>query len=81
MLSILHRRADGSEFLFEAETIEREQPEGEICCPAFGKFVARGLPGGGSTPSGGERWLEIEQPFGAVFVMNESGATVARYTS
>ena len=77
MLTIMHRKADGSELLFEAESVARAQPEGEQCVPARGKFIAYGCP---HPLPGGERHFEIEEPFGAVFVMNKTGATVARYT-
>ena len=75
MLTILHRRADGSERLFEAESFERAQPDGVDCVPACGHFVAHGVQGN----LGGTCEIRIEWPFGAVFVMNEAGSTVARY--
>lgn len=78
MLTILHRKADGGEKLFMAENIEQLQPEGEASVPCHsGKFIAHGVIDGG-TPADYVQF-EIEQPFGAVFVMNDKGATVARY--
>jgi hypothetical protein len=76
MLTVLWRKPDGAEMLFSAERIERTQPEGEQCCPAIGKwFKVWTEPG--DLPGPFE--INIEAPFGAVFVMNKYGATVARY--
>lgn len=76
MLTVLHRGPDGSERTFEAYQVTRFQPEGEVCCPARGEVRAilaeSDLPGEATT-------LDISGPFGAVFVMNRHGATVARY--
>ena len=75
MLTILHRQNDGSERLFMAESIEAVQPKGEQCVPVrIGRFRYRGAVD--DIPSGE---FEIGQPFGAVFVMNDQGATVAKY--
>lgn len=74
MLTILHRQPNGAEALFQATRIERLQPDGEQCVPAIGNRF--------------RVWnddiaaeITIEQPFGAVFVMNKNGSTVARYLS
>ena len=78
MLTILHRQSDGSERLFMADSIEAVQPDGESCVPVrIGKFKARGVFDSGLPSDCIE--FDIECPFGAVFVMNDQGATVARY--
>jgi hypothetical protein len=78
MLTILHRKSDGGEKLFMAENIELLQKDGEQSVPCHtGKFIAHGVIDSG-VPSDYYQF-EIEQPFGAVFVMNDKGATVARY--
>lgn len=77
MLTILWRKPDGSEQIFAAETIHRLQPEGEQCVPARGKFLAHGVTLNGAPTDYME--FDIQGPFGAVFVMNEAGQTVARY--
>lgn len=77
MLTILWRKPDGSEQLFEAETLHRQQPPGEQCVPAYGKFLAHGVTLGGIPADYFE--FDIEGPFGAVFVMNADGKTVAKY--
>jgi hypothetical protein len=80
MLTILHRKADGSEKLFMAENVEQIQIDGHQSVPCHsGKFIAHGVMDSG-VPSDYIQF-EIEQPFGAVFVMNDKGATVARYTA
>ena len=75
MLTILHRQPNGSEVVFSANQIQRMQPEGEETCPAIGKTfrVWREDMGGVQCE------ITIEKPFGAVFVMNKHGSTVARY--
>lgn len=77
MLTILWRKPDGGEKLFMAENIERLQPDGEECVPALGGFIAHGVHDGG-LPSDYFQF-DIKEPFGAVFVMNDTGKTVARY--
>lgn len=77
MLTVLHRGPDGSERIFEAESVTRFPPEGEESTPALGKVVAL-ISDGGDSPSGC-RELCVAQPFGAVFVMNRFGVTVASY--
>lgn len=77
MLTILHRGPDGSERVMEAETITRYPPEGEQSIPPLGRVVVSGVriddvPGHAID-------LDISAPFGAVFVMNRHGATVAQY--
>ena len=79
MLTVLHRKPDGSERIFEAESVTRFPPEGEESIPAMGKVVALLADGGDSPSSCAE--LSIAQPFGAVFVMNRFGVTVASYRS
>jgi len=77
MLTVLLRGKDGNEQIFEAETLHRINPEGEQCVPAVGSFIAHGA----SVNTGPTDYFEfdIEGPFGAVFVMNSKGTTVARY--
>jgi hypothetical protein len=78
MLTILHRQPDGGEVLFPAHRIECLQPDGEQCVPAIGnRFIVWGE----DCPDrpGGPFEITIEAPFGAVFVMNKHGSTVARY--
>jgi len=77
MLTVLHRGPDGSERIFEAESVTRYPPEGEQSVPATGEIVAHGVIGQPSETM----TLGIFEPFGAVFVMNRFGQTVARYTS
>jgi hypothetical protein len=77
MLTVLWRKPDGGEQIFAAETIHRLQPEGEQCVPARGKFLAHGVTCSGVPADYFE--FDIEGPFGAVFVMNATGQTVARY--
>ena len=78
MLTILHRQSDGAERLFMADSIEAVQPDGEECVPVrVGKFKARGVYDSGLPNDCVE--FEIKQPFGAVFVMNDQGSTVAKY--
>lgn len=79
MLTILFRHSDGSEQLFEAETLHRLNDVDDACVPARGKFLAHGVEMSGVPSDYFE--FEIAEPFGAVFVMNEKGATVARYLS
>lgn len=78
MLTILWRKPDGSEVLFAAKSIEREAGS-EAQCPAGGGFIASGVDD--DAIPGDVFRFNIEWPFGAVFVMNESGCTVARYLS
>lgn len=78
MLTVLWRKHDGSEMLFAAESVERDAGS-EAQVPACGAFWARGVKFSDS-PDGDYRFA-IEQPFGAVFVMNAEGRTVARYLS
>lgn len=77
MFTVLHRGPDGSERLYEAETVSRFQREGEECIPAMGEIRLGGVRID-NVPSD-TITLALERPFGAVFVMNEAGATVARY--
>lgn len=77
MLTILKRDKNGNEQLFEAETLHRVNPDGEQCVPAVGKFIAHGVNIDTSPSDYFE--FDIEGPFGAVFVMNGKGATVAKY--
>jgi len=77
MLTVLHRGPDGTERLFEASSVSRFPPEGEQSIPPLGEIRASGVVG--DSP-GDTITLDISQPFGAVFVMNRFGATVARYT-
>lgn len=77
MFTVLHRGPDGSEKLYEAETVTRFPPEGEQSIPPLGEIRLGGvkcdeIPGNTIT-------LALEPPFGAVFVMNRFGATVARH--
>jgi len=77
MFTVLHRGPDGTEKLYEAETVTRFPPEGEASIPALGEIRLGGVkidevPGETVT-------LALEKPFGAVFVMNRFGATVARH--
>lgn len=76
MLTILWRKPDGSEMLFTAESIERISGS-EAQVPAGGGFIARGV--NNSEIPGDEFRFNIGRPFGAVFVMNDKGCTVARY--
>ncbi len=75
MLTVLHRRPDGTEHVFEAESVTRATINGEMSCPPGGEIVAHGVEG--DTPR--QITLSISEPFGAVFVMNRHGATIARY--
>lgn len=77
MLTILHRSANGSEQIFAADTIHRLNNGDEQCVPAQGNFLAHGVTLSGTPADYHE--FKIEQPFGAVFVMNEKGKTVASY--
>jgi hypothetical protein len=77
MLTILLRHADGSEELFEAEKLHRLNPPDTECVPAMGTFIAHGVVLSGVPSDYFE--FAIGGPFGAVFVMNENGSTVARY--
>ncbi len=78
MLSVLWRKPDGSEEIFTAESVERLS--GDMAqVPACGAFIAKGVDN--SQIPGDEMQFTIEEPFGAVFVMNESGRTIARYTA
>ena len=79
MLTVLHRESDGTENYFEAERVYRLPPDGEESVPPLGKIFALGVDTDSSPNNKIE--LHIDQPFGAVFVMNRYGATVARYTS
>lgn len=77
MLTVLHRAPDGSERYFEARTVRRVNPDGVECIPASGTIKAYGDFFGSDIDA--EQILDISGPFGAVFVMNRHGATVARY--
>ena len=77
MLTILWRKPCGSEQIFEAETLHRLQIDGEEFVPAQGDFLAHGVTQAGA-PSDYFQF-GIAAPFGAVFVMNEKGRTVASY--
>ena len=78
MLTVLHRGPDGSERIFEAESVTRYPPEGEQSVPPLGVVRAHGIVGQGPSDC---IELDIAAPFGAVFVMNRFGQTVARYTA
>lgn len=78
MFTVLHRGPDGSETLYQAETVSRFQREGEQCVPAMGSIGISGAKCDG-IPLGASITLALEPPFGAVFVMNEGGSTVARW--
>lgn len=73
MLTVLHRGPDGAERIFEAESVIRFSGEGESCIPAQGDIRA-------CLPDGSTQDLGTIGSFGAVFVMNRYGQTVARYT-
>jgi len=73
MLTVLHRKSDGSERVFEAESVTNSAPPGLYEIRATGVLMDD-VPGNCVT-------LDISKPFGAVFVMNRFGATVARYTN
>jgi len=77
MLTILHRGHDGSEMVFEAKSVTRFPNEGDQAYPPLGEIRASGvdLPGCPCDTI----TLNIEGPFGAVFVMNKAGATVAKF--
>lgn len=77
MLTILWRKPDGAELLFEAQSLERVNKHPEPQVPVAGEFIARGIDDDANP--GSTMHFDIEGPFGAVFVMNEAGATVARY--
>lgn len=77
MLTVLHRGPDGSERIMEAETVTRFPPEGQQSVPPLGKVRATGVNIDGVP--GHVIELDISEPFGAVFVMNRFGATVAQY--
>jgi hypothetical protein len=77
MFTVLHRGPDGSETYYECQTVTRFAEEGQQTVPPLGKVALSGvrldnLPGNDIT-------LAIEGPFGAVFVMNNEGATIAKY--
>lgn len=74
MLTVLHRGPDGSEHTFEARSVIRSNKDGVECVPAGGEIRAHGVEGLSDTMT-----LDISGPFGAVFVMNRHGTTVARY--
>jgi len=77
MLTVMHRGPDGSERIFEAESVTRYPPHGEQSVPPTGEVVAGGVQMDGiPAPS---ITMDISPPFGAVFVMNRFGATVASY--
>ncbi len=76
MLTVLWRKADGAERIFPAHQIERLQAKGEQCVPAKGdRFKI--WSDDGELPGPFE--ITLEAPFGALFVMNRDGQTVARY--
>lgn len=75
MLTILHRQANGAEAIFSARRIERLQPKGEECIPAIGNRFKVYT----DDDDMNEFEIRLENPFGAVFVMNKNGSTVARY--
>lgn len=77
MLTVLHRGPDGSERTFEAESVARFNREGEESVPPLGEIRATGVTLD-SVPDNSIT-LDVSAPFGAVFVMNRHGATVARY--
>jgi hypothetical protein len=77
MLTILFRHPDGSEEIFAASSLTRANDSEEAYIPVQGEFIARGVTIDGRPDE--TRRFSIQSPFGAVFVMNEAGNTVARY--
>lgn len=77
MITVLHRGSDGSERVFEARSVVRYARDGEQECPALGDIVVR-LSGDGIAQ---DETLALEKPFGAVFVMNRHGQTIAHYSA
>jgi len=77
MFTVLHRAPDGAEKLYEAETVTRFPPRGEASIPPLGEIRLGGVIL--DDVPGSEITLVLEPPFGAVFVMNRFGATVARH--
>ena len=78
MLTILHRQPDGGEVIFPANRIECIQPEGQECVPAIGHRF-RVWSDDSILGPGADFEITIEAPFGAIFVMNRHGSTVAHY--
>lgn len=77
MLTVLWRKPDGAEMLFAAKSLERVNKHSEPQVPVAGEFIARGIDDDDNP--GTVMHFDIAEPFGAVFVMNECGQTVARY--
>jgi len=78
MFTVLHRGPDGSEKYYEAHAVTRFPEEGSLSCPPLGviRLIGVNLPDiPGETID-----LAVEEPLGAVFVMNRFGTTVAKYT-
>lgn len=78
MITVLHRRGNGSEELFEAHSVERFANEGDephkLTGPIFANGVSRYGPGADGTIE-----LEVSDPHGAVFIMNRQGSTIAKW--
>lgn len=79
MFTVLHRGPDGSEKYYECESVTRFTAEGEQTVPPLGVIRLTNTHGFPGTP-GEHIDLAIEEPFGAVFVMNRFGTTIAKYT-
>lgn len=79
MFTVLYREANGTERLYEAQTVSRFQtgPD-EQSIPAQGMVQLTGVEPSGDNPTD-IVVLDLQKPFGAVFVMNRFGTTVARY--
>lgn len=77
MFTVLHRGPDGSERYYEAANITRFTEDGVESVPPLGRIVLSGVADSGNPSDCVE--LLIEAPFGAVFVMNRFGATIAKY--
>lgn len=84
MFTILHRASDGSETLYEAESVYRmKRADEDASIPPIGDIVLQGVSLGDvpastlTIPCGAPRSNHGFDP--QVFVMNRFGATVARY--
>lgn len=77
MFTVMHRLGDGTECYYEAKTVRRYPLDGEQSIPPLGKFLLVGV----NIPDvpGDTLELVIEKPFGAIFVMNSAGTTIAKY--
>lgn len=79
MFTVLHRGPDGSEKYYECQSVTRFTEEGQQTVPPLG--IVRLTNCGGFCGVPGEHIdLAIEEPFGAVFVMNSEGTTITKYT-